>query len=263
MNSMKDLGALIVFVFGAIIGSFLNVCIYRLPKRESIVFPGSYCPYCKKPIRWHDNIPVLSYMMLLGRCGSCKSRISYRYPAVELITAFLIMFLYIVFGTQHRFFAYSIMVSALIVATFIDIDTGEIPDEITLGGAAAGLIIAFSFPAVFDTASRISALKSSALGLLAGGGSIFAMGAAGKLIFKREAMGGGDVKLMAMVGSFLGWKLALLVFFLSPFFGAASGLFARIRHGSDTIPYGPYLSLGAVTAVFYGNDIIRFLFAGL
>jgi leader peptidase (prepilin peptidase)/N-methyltransferase len=260
---LKDLEILLAFVFGAIIGSFLNVCIYRLPIKESIAYPGSYCPHCKKPIRWYDNIPILSYVLLLGRCGACKARIPLRYFAVEIATGLLLMSLYMVFGLRAKFFAYSALTCALMVAAFIDINTGEIPDEITLGGTAAGLAVACAFPAVFDAVSRMAALKYSVLGILAGGGSIFAMGAMGSLAFKKEAMGGGDVKMMAMVGAFIGWKLVLLAFFIAPIFGAVVGVFAKVRRGSETIPYGPYLSLGALIAVFCGNDLIKLLFSGL
>jgi leader peptidase (prepilin peptidase)/N-methyltransferase len=125
------------------------------------------------------------------------------------------------------------------------------------------LILSFSFPQIFDTASRSAALKTSAIGALAGGGAILAMAVFGKLIFRKEAMGGGDVKLMAFIGSILGWKLALLAFFIAPFFGALVGIPLKLTKGNDTIPYGPYLSLGAVIAIFYGHAILRILFSGL
>lgn len=259
---MKDLDRVLVFVMGAVIGSFLNVCIYRIPKRQSVVFPRSYCPRCHKPIPWYDNIPVLSYLVLLGRCGSCRKRISPRYLAVEVTTAAVFLFLYMEFGVREKFFAYAFLVSALIIATFIDIRTGEIPDVISLGGAAAGLVAACAFPALFDTTSRLIAAGNSIAGMVAGAGSIYLMGLVGKLAFKKDAMGDGDVTLMALIGSFLGWKLALLVFFVAPFFGALVGIPMRLTQGRETIPYAPYLSLGAVIAVFYGHTILRFLFPG-
>ena len=252
-----------VFIIGAIIGSFLNVCIYRMPRGQSIVFPASHCPHCKRDLLWYDNIPILSYFLLMGRCGFCRKRISMRYPLVEALTAVIILFCYRAFGIQAKFFMYSALVSALIVVTFIDFDYNEIPDEISIGGLVAGLIAALAFPSIFDTNLRLIALKDSVLGALAGGGAIYIMGVVGKSIFRKEAMGGGDVKLMAMVGSILGWKLALLTFFVAPFFGAVVGLFLRIADGRETIPYGPYLSLAATIAVFFGNDIMRRLFAGV
>ena len=260
---MRDMDRFLVFMIGAIIGSFLNVCIYRLPKKQSILFPPSYCPHCKKSILWYDNIPILSYLVLMGRCGFCRKKISSRYLVVEVLTAALILLLYIAFGVQAKLFVYSALISALIVATFIDIKTGEIPDEITLGGLVAGLAVSFGFPAIFDTASRVMALKSSAIGALAGGGAIFAMGLFGKVLFKKEAMGGGDVKLMALVGSVLGWELALVAFFIAPFFGAAVGLPLKMIQRRETIPYGPYLSLGAVIVIFHGHNILKVLFSGL
>jgi leader peptidase (prepilin peptidase)/N-methyltransferase len=175
----------------------------------------------------------------------------------------MILLLYITFGIQEKCFIYAVLVSALIVATFIDLRTGEIPDEITLGGLVLGLAISFAFPAIFDTASRVAALKLSAIGAIAGGGAILAMAIFGKLLFRKEAMGGGDVKLMAFIGSLLGWKLALLTFFIAPFFGALVGIPLKLMKGNETIPYGPYLSLGAVIAIFYGHTILRILFAGL
>ena len=260
---MRDMDRFLVFVLGAIIGSFLNVCIYRLPKKESIAYPPSYCPHCKKSILWYDNIPILSYIILMGRCGFCRKRIASRYLIVEVMSATIFLLLYMAFGIQAKFFIYAALVSALIVATFIDIRTGEIPDEITLGGLVVGLILSFSFPEIFDTVSRVTALKTSAIGAIAGGGAILAMAIFGKLIFRKEAMGGGDVKLMAFVGSLLGWKLALLTFFIAPFFGALVGIPMKLTKGNDTIPYGPYLSLGAVIAIFYGHTMLRALFSGL
>lgn len=260
---MRDLDRFFVFAIGAIIGSFLNVCIYRLPKKESIIFPPSYCPRCKKKILWYDNIPILSYLTLMGRCGSCRKRISPRYLLVEALTATAILFLYMAFGIQEKFFIYAVLVSALIVAAFIDIRTGEIPDEISLGGTVFGLAVSFAFPALFDTVSRFNALKISAIGAIAGGGAILAMAIFGKLLFRKEAMGGGDVKLMAFIGSILGWELTLLAFFIAPFFGALAGIPLKLAKGRETIPYGPYLSLGAMIAIFYGHAILRILFSGL
>lgn len=254
MNYCLD--RIFVFMAGTIIGSFLNVCIYRMPRKESVVFPASHCPHCKKGLRWQDNIPILSYVMLRGRCGFCKGKISIRYPVVEIIAASLIVSLYIAFGMSAKFFAYSALTSALIVVTFIDIDFQEIPDSISLGGLAVGLALSVMVPAIFDTHLRGVSFMNSSLGALAGGGAIYAMGIFGKLIFKKESMGGGDVKLMAMVGSFLGWKLALLSFFIAPVFGAGVGIILKIKEGRETIAYGPYLSLAAMAAIFYGNALL-------
>lgn len=254
---------IIVFIFGAIVGSFLNVCIYRLPKGESIVSPASHCPKCNKPIFWYDNVPILSYLVLGGRCRSCKTPINPGYIIVEIITAALAVALFSVFGPGPRFAGYGILSAGLIVATFADLETREIPDEVSLGGLAVGLIFASIFPVTLGETSWSKALMASALGALAGGGSIYLMGFFGEMVFRKEAMGGGDVKLMAMAGAFLGWKLALLTFFIAPLFGSVAGLILKARDGRDIIPYGPYLSLAAVTSIFWGDKVLRILFYGM
>lgn len=259
----SEMKAFFVFVAGAIIGSFLNVCIYRLPRHKSIINPPSHCPYCKRNIPWYDNVPIISYIVLMGKCGKCRKRISLRYPFVEIAAGAMAVILYLTFGPGVRFAAYSALVSALIVSTFVDFEFGEIPDEITLGGLAAGLAASVAFPSIMGEAGRLAALKASAMGAAAGGGAILLMGVAGKLVFRKEAMGGGDVKLMAMIGSVLGWKLAILTFFIAPFFGAGVGMMVRASQGRETIPYGPYLSLAAVVSLFYGNDILRLVFGGM
>jgi len=254
---------IIIFMFGAIAGSFLNVCIHRMPKGESIVSPGSHCPKCEKPIQWYDNVPVLSYLFLLGKCRYCKAPISPRYIIVELITASLAAALFASFGPGPKFAGYSLLLAGLIVATFVDLDIQEIPDEISLGGLAAGIIFASVFPGMLSETLWNKALVGSLLGALAGGGSIYLMGFFGELVFKKEAMGGGDVKLMAMIGAFLGWKLALLTFFIAPICGSVAGLIQKAKDGPDIIPYGPYLSLAAVVSVFWGDRILRMLFYGM
>jgi len=253
---------LAVFIFGAIVGSFLNVCIYRMPKGESIVSPGSHCPKCKKPICWYDNVPVLSYLVLWGKCRFCKTPISPGYIIVEAITASLAVALFVTFGLGPKFAAYGLLMAGLIVATFVDLEIREIPDEISLGGLVAGLILAVIFPSILGAASWNKALIGSVLGALAGGGSIYLMGFFGEMVFKKEAMGGGDVKLMAMIGAFLGWKLALLTFFIAPLFGSVAGLVMKAKDGGDIIPYGPYLSLAAVTSIFWGERILGRLLGG-
>jgi leader peptidase (prepilin peptidase)/N-methyltransferase len=254
---------LIVFILGSLIGSFLNVCVYRLPKGKSVVSPPSACPKCGKAISWYDNIPLVSYFVLRGRCRACKAGISFRYFIIELLTALVLTALFAVFGLGPKFFAYSIMVCGLIVATFVDFEISEIPDEVSVGGAIVGLMLSAAMPSIFAAASRWQALSASFLGAAVGGASIYIIGYAGKLVFKKEAMGGGDVKLMAMIGSFLGWKLALLVFFVAPLFGSIVGIMLKIKTGREIIPYGPYLSLAALVAVFFGDRIIRSLFWGI
>lgn len=252
-----------VFIFGSIVGSFLNVCIYRLPKSRSVVFPGSHCPNCTAAIRWYDNIPILSYLFLGGRARCCKAKISFRYFIVEILTASVFFMLFSAFGLAPKFFAYAIMVSGLIVATFVDFEIQEIPDEVSVGLLFVGLGFAIAFPSALNETTRLGSFLSSFLGILAGGGMIYAMGILGEFAFKREAMGGGDVKLLAMIGAFVGWKLAVLTFFLAPVFGSVVGIVLKIRYGKETIPYGPYLSLAAVCSIFFGERILHLLFYGI
>ena len=252
-----------VFLMGSVVGSFLNVCIYRLPKGRSVIFPGSHCPNCARAIRWYDNVPIFSYIFLGGKARCCKAKISLRYFIVEVLTASAYLVLFIFFGMTPKFFAYAVMASGLIVATFVDFEIQEIPDEVSVGGLVIGLILAIVFPSILNETTRLNGFLISFLGALAGGGMIYAMGILGEFAFKREAMGGGDVKLLAMIGAFTGWKLAVLTFFLAPVFGSVVGIILKIRHGKDVIPYGPYLSLAAICSIFFGERILHLLFYGI
>jgi leader peptidase (prepilin peptidase)/N-methyltransferase len=256
------MAALLVFIFGSIIGSFLNVCIYRLPKNESIVFPASHCPKCRKKILWYDNVPFLSYILLGGKCRSCRAGISFRYFLVETITASVAVLLYSYFALTPKFFAYSVFSFGLIVATFVDFEIQEIPDQISIGGAIVGVVLSLVFPGIMGALSHWGGLLESLKSALIGGGIIYLLGVFGKIAFKKDAMGGGDVKLMAMIGAFLGWKNVLLVFFMAPFFGGIVGLIQKIKDGRNIIPYGPYLSLAAFITIFYGDKILRFFLYG-
>lgn len=251
-----------MFCLGATVGSFLNVCIYRLPKKESIVHPGSHCPHCNHPINWYDNIPFISYLVLKGHCRHCGAKISFRYFAVELLTALLFLLLFNYFGLSLTFWIYVVFCSSLVVVSFIDIDIREIPDEISLSGILIGLVLSVIFPQLQDTGLRKLAFLRSFLGIIAGGGGIYFTGLVGDAIFKKESMGGGDVKLMAMVGAFVGWKLALVTFFLAPCFGAIVGIIVKIKKGEGLIPYGPFLSLATLISVIWGKKIIEWLLYG-
>lgn len=263
---------IIVFVFGSIIGSFLNVCIYRMPLEKSVVSPRSYCPQCKKTIPWYDNIPMLSYIILLGRCRSCKARIPFRYFLVELFTAGLFLVLFKLYNFSLDFFIYAIFVSGLIVATFVDIQHRIIPDEISVGGIVVGLLLGAVKGLHFNPlAYGFRPLVQSLLGIIVGGGIIYLTGAIFNFFYfdvfkkplidgEKEAMGGGDVKLLAMIGAFLGWKAAILTFFLAPFFGAVIGIAHLLIKKDHTIPYGPFLSLAALISFFWLDTIINFLF---
>jgi leader peptidase (prepilin peptidase)/N-methyltransferase len=330
------IGKIVVFIIGSCIGSFLNVCIYRMPRSgkvepedflqvsgsqehvdklwqdlqdtgyidedgyvekkfkklrkkqeiDKFVLEGKYeksktkifgiidescdlavdkpkrsfCPSCQKQILWYDNIPFLGYLFLGGKCRFCKQKIPFRYFLVEFITAALLVVVYHFFGLSAEFFVYGALTCALIVATFIDFDFYIIPDEITLGGMLVGIVASAFFPQLHGQSTAIASLVQSGLGILAGGASIYLIGRFGEIIFKKESMGGGDVKFLAMIGSVLGWKMALLIFFLAPFFGAGVGIMAKLTKGADVIPYGPYLSLATFIAILWGNNILRFFF---
>ena len=268
--------AVILFLFGLIIGSFLNVCIVRLPREESIVRPASRCPRCGAAIAWYDNIPVLSFLLLRGKCRRCGQPISWRYPAVELLNGLLYLWTFAELGLTGEALLVMLLCSSFLVITFIDLDHLIIPDVITLPGIAVGLALAPFFMAPLDVPlpfhlGRVLplsgqypvALANSVIGLLFGGGPLFLIGWVWEKLRKVEAMGGGDVKLMAMVGAFIGWKGALLTIFLGAFSGAVVGvaLIALKKHESDkVIPFGPYLVMGALTSLFYGPALIGWYF---
>ena len=242
---------IISIVFGAMIGSFLNVCIFRLPKEESIVWPGSYCPHCKNPIKFYDNIPLVSYILLKGCCRHCHTAISFQYPLVEGITALASLILFIKFGLSLSYLFYFLFVAALIVITVIDLYHQIIPDVISLPGIGVGLIASLLIPEI--------TLFNSLFGILLGGGSLFLVATLYQWLFKREGMGGGDVKLLAMIGAFLGWKAVILTILSGSLIGSITGMIIMVLKGKDfkyAIPFGPFLSLGAVIALFYEAEII-------
>jgi len=231
-----------------------------MPREESIVFPGSRCTSCKKPIPWYDNTPFLSYIILMGKCRHCKKMISFRYFAVELISALAFLTLFYYFGLTAKFWIYSLVTSGLIVTTFIDLEFQIIPDRISLGGLVLGIILSVFIPQLHNSLTWDNGLIKSLLGMFAGGGLIYLTGYVGQIIFKKESMGGGDVKLMAMLGAFLGWKMAILIFFLAPFFGTPAGLYLKFKKKQDIIPYGPYIALASFVAMIWGQRILSYLF---
>jgi leader peptidase (prepilin peptidase)/N-methyltransferase len=243
---------LLAFVLGAVIGSFLNVCIWRLPLGESIVYPPSHCPACNTQIRTRDNIPLLGYLWLRGRCHSCGARISLRYPSVELLTGLAAVVLLDHFGLSPTLATYALFVGALIVITFIDIDHQIIPDVISLPGIVLGVVCS----ALGDGVP----LLDSALGVLLGGGLLYLVAFGYHAWTGREGMGGGDIKLLAMIGAFLGWRGVLVTLLLGSFTGALVGIVLIVARGGDSrlpIPFGPFLALGAVCALFFGDTLIR------
>ncbi len=316
-----------VFVFGAIIGSFLNVCIVRMPKGESIVKPRSHCAVCKKTIPWYDNIPLFSYLLLGGRCRSCRSLFSFRYFLVELLTGLAFLGFSKYYGLTPVTLSYFFMLSCFIVATFVDFEHRIIPDEVSVGGMCVGFLLSCFIPELHQLSDQalvvgqlsmriivlaclvvhsldfllhkrtpdredkilffliigllilqwagmmflekiapsakiwpyIRSADASLIGLLFGGGMIYAMGLIGDVIFRKESMGGGDVKLVALMGAFLGWKVAFLTFFLAPFAGAIYGIAEKIRTKDSAIAYGPFLVLGCLVSMFYGDQIITWI----
>jgi leader peptidase (prepilin peptidase)/N-methyltransferase len=241
----------ISIIFGAIIGSFLNVCIYRLPKGESIIFPGSHCPHCQRSIPFYDNIPLVSYLLLRGKCRYCKSPISLQYPLVEGVTAFSSFLLFSRFWISWSYFFYFLFIASLIVITVIDLYHQIIPDVISLPGIAVGLVASFILPQL--------TFLNSLIGVLLGGGSLFLVATFYQWLFKREGLGGGDVKLLAMIGAFLGWRAVILTILLGSLIGSIIGIIMMMVKGKDlkyAIPFGPFLSLGAAVSLFCGQTII-------
>jgi len=251
----------VIFVFGAIVGSFLNVCIVRLPKDESVVHPPSHCPQCGAGISFYDNIPLISYVLLLGRCRSCGERISVRYFLVELLMAALAVSLYYEFGLGLAFVVSFVFVAALIVVSFIDLYVRIIPDEISLPGIVLGLL--FSIIARYlinDPFEVIPSPLSSLLGVLIGGGFLLAVGWAYEACTGIEGMGGGDIKLFAMIGAFLGAQSLLVTLILASLGGSAIGLTVILvkRVGRRyPIPFGPFLCLGALLYLFFGRELLQ------
>ncbi len=275
----------IVFILGACVGSFLNVCIYRLPRNKSIVFPASFCPACKRPIQWYDNIPILSYLLLGGRCRSCKAKISFRYFFVEIITAVLWTFLYARFSLSPDFFRLGFFFSLLIVVSFIDIDYHSIPVSLCFLGILVGLLFplyrSFQLIKVGSFYPGVSPLDSlpvvkSFRDLIMGLGFVYLFKLFGDVLLglylhytkkesiegETEALGLGDVDFMGMVAVFLGVKLSVLAFFIAPFVALGYSLFAIIFKKSHLIPYLPYLSFASFISFLWGANILAFILKG-
>lgn len=242
---------LVVALFGALIGSFLNVCIHRLPRRESVAWPGSHCPACGETIAWHDNIPLLSYLILKGRCRHCAIRIPIRYPIIEALNAIGYVALLAVYGPGWPTVAYGVLYSSLLVVAATDLSHKIIPNAITFPGIAVGLLSAVAVLPL--------GLIDSLVGLLVGGGILWLLAWASPYLFGKEGMGGGDIKLLAMIGAFLGWKPALLTIMVGSLLGSLVGIGlitgGVIRRG-DYIPFGPFLVCGALVALFFGQSVI-------
>lgn len=247
---------LFVFLLGSILGSFLNVCIYRLPKKESILSPPSHCPHCGEPIRFYDNIPILSYLLLGGKCRHCKEHISLRYPVVEGLSGLLSLALFIKYSLTAQFLLLLLFAAALIIITFIDLDYQIIPDIISIPGIFLGIGASFFIP----TMSWFESL----FGILIGGGFLLLVAIGYKWVTGREGMGGGDIKLLAMVGAWLGWKAIPFILFSSSLIGVliggGTGLMKK-RGLRSRIPFGPFLSISSIIYIFFGPEIISWYIA--
>jgi leader peptidase (prepilin peptidase)/N-methyltransferase len=248
-----------VFCVGAIVGSFLNVCIYRMPRDLSVVFPRSFCPQCKAKIPWYENIPLASYLLLQGKCFRCRRPIPIRYFLVELASALIAWSLWRQYGLSAEFFTGVIFFALILVATMTDFETGLIPDQITIPGMLLGLALSVTGHGHFPQTLWYQKLFESFLGLLAGGGILFLVGWLGKLAFRKDSMGGGDVKLLAMIGAFIGLTKVGLVFLLAPFPALPFAIWQRFVKKEETIPFGPFLALAGAVMFMEGDAVINFL----
>jgi len=263
----------LALIFGLVVGSFLNVCILRVPEGISISTPRSRCPQCKKLIPWYDNIPIFSYVILRARCRRCKKKISARYPFIEALSGVVSVLLYLKYGLGVEWIIYLGFSSALLVLAFIDLDHRILPDPITLNGIWIGVLasvyLAQPSPLVArllraagleTTNPRVIALAASLLGIVVGGGLLWGVAEAYLRLRGIEGMGFGDVKMMAMVGAFLGAPLTLLTIMIGSLLGSIIGL-AFIRLASKTreyeLPFGTVLSMAGILSVLYGQDLIR------
>ena len=243
--------AVFAFLFGAAIGSFLNVIMYRLPLGTSIVTPRSFCPQCKRTIPARENIPILSYILLGGRCSGCKTAISIHYPVVEFITGVLFVYFYLRYNISLDFFAYVAFSCALIVVSGIDFSFQIIPDMISILGIFAGLMFQLA------KGNFLPAL----VGAIFGGGLILLIRVVGGKVYKKEVMGMGDVYLTAMIGAFVGWPLIIVAVFLAALTGSILGIvfIASTRQSRESpIPFGPFLSIGGVAVIVFYTLIIKF-----
>ena len=241
--------SLMGLTYGLMVGSFANVCIARLPKKQSIVFPASHCPKCNKPIHITDNIPIISYILLRGRCRNCKEKISWIYPAIELVTGLLVAAVFYRFGFTLECLIFSIVVPALVIITAIDIEHQIIPDSITLPGIVFGLV----------AGSYLNGPIDSFIGLALGGGMFLLLAEGYFRLRGSVGMGGGDIKYIAAAGALVGWVQTLFIIFVG---ALAGGLFGGLGMGFkklnflSRIPFGPFLALATLISIFFGDPIV-------
>ena len=246
-----SLMALYSFLVGLALGSFMNVVIYRMPLKKSIIRPASSCPNCGKKIKFYDNIPLVSYLLLLGKCRYCLRPISLRYPAVEVLTGLLSLALFIRYGLSYQYIFYLLFTATLVTISFIDLQHQIIPDVLSLPGVVVGLATTF----ILDNISWLDSL----IGIICGGGVLFLVAVVYERLTGRQGMGGGDVKLLAMIGAWMGWRSLALILLISSLTGAVIGLVFLLTTGKGyrvRIPFGPFLSLGALLYFFFGPQLM-------
>lgn len=267
-----------VFLLGACMGSFLNVCVYRIPMELSVVKPRSYCPACRTPIPWYLNIPILSYALLAGRCRFCRAPIRPRYVLIEALVAVLFLLVWLQFCPTRLSvllhlapidsFAivpvYWLVLFGLVLGTFVDFEHMIIPDRVTLGGIVAGLALSALVPELHHKSQAWAGLTTSAIGAAAGWGSLWLVAVIGRALFKKDAMGFGDVKLMGAIGAFFGWEAVLFVIAVSSLLGSIAGLSLMAlgrKQLQSRIPYGPYIALAALIWMFWGTNLCNAYFS--
>ena len=262
--------ATLSFLWGACVGSFLNVCIYRIPRELSVVAPRSHCPGCKKAIPWYLNVPILSFVLLRGRCRFCSTRISPRYVIVELLMALLFLAVWLKFDWELGprplglvpvtaallVPVYWLAVSGLALGTFVDFEHLIIPDRVTLGGIVAGVALSAAVPVMHGVETHFGGFARAVMGALLGWGILWGVAVVGRLVFRKEAMGFGDVKLMGAIGAFLGWRAVIFTVMVSSLAGSIVGVALVVsgqKQMQSRIPYGPYIALAAVLWILWGQ----------
>ena len=271
--------ACFAFVMGAFIASFMNVCIWRIPRNESVVSPPSHCPNCNAPIRWYQNIPILSWCCLRGKCANCHKPISVRYPIVELLGGILFLMAYFQWGIPFFFRGdvalyglqplrslwavpvFWVVFAGLILGSFVDLAEQWIPDRVTIGGMILGVPLSVLVPELQGEQMRLHALYWSLGGLFFGFGFLWLVGFVFSKIVKKDALGFGDVKLIGAVGAFFGPGAVLFTIIVSSFVGAVVGVVLMLRGkaklgGFTAVPYGPFLALGVIAWMFWGPGIV-------